>query len=112
LAPIAKGYSGASQRIFDTGSRPGGTVSVSSPTQDISSLKPPAYAWGFLSFAAPALYPVALRPSEYDMPNPNALLGYGSAHPIMRTFFERAYRELERRVPEEIARFEKAGVFR
>jgi hypothetical protein len=46
------------------------------------------------------------------MPNPNALLGYGSAHPIMRTFFERAYRELERRVPEEIARFEKAGVFR
>jgi len=51
LAPIAKGYSGASQRIFDTGSRLGGTVSVSSPTQDISSLKPPAYAWGFLSCA-------------------------------------------------------------
>ena len=57
-------------------------------------------------------YPVALRPSEYDTPNPNALLGYGSAHPIMRTFFERAYKELESAVPEQIPRFEKVVVFR
>jgi hypothetical protein len=57
-------------------------------------------------------YPVALRPSEYGTPNPNALLDYGSAHPIMRKFFERAYKELESGVPEQIARFEKAGVLR
>jgi hypothetical protein len=40
------------------------------------------------------------------------LLGYGSAHPIMRMFFERAYKELESRVPEQIPRFEKVFVFR
>jgi len=56
-------------------------------------------------------YPIALEPS-LDAPNPNALLGYGSAHPIMRTFFERAYKELESRVPEQISRFEKVIVFR
>jgi hypothetical protein len=56
-------------------------------------------------------YPIALEPSD-DTPNPNALLGYGSAHPIMRMFFERAYKELESRVPEQIPRFEKVFVFR
>jgi hypothetical protein len=39
-------------------------------------------------------------------------MGYGSAHPIMRMFFERAYKELEGAVPEEISRFEKVFVFR
>jgi hypothetical protein len=56
-------------------------------------------------------YPIALEPSV-DTPNPNALLGYGSAHPIMRTFFERAFKELESRVPEQIPRFEAVVVFR
>ena len=56
-------------------------------------------------------YPIALEPS-LDTPNPNALLDYGSAHPIMRTFFERAYKELESGVPEPISRFEKMVVFR
>jgi hypothetical protein len=55
-------------------------------------------------------YPIA-EPSV-DTPNPNALLGYGSAHPIMRTFFERAFKELESRVPEQIPRFEAVVVFR
>jgi hypothetical protein len=58
-------------------------------------------------------YPIALRPSDYyKAPNPNALLGYGSAHPIMRTFFERAYKKLESAVPEQIAQFETVIVFR
>ena len=56
-------------------------------------------------------YPIALEPSV-DTPNPNELLGYGSAHPIMRTFFERAYKELESRVPEQIPRFRKVLVCR
>jgi len=42
----------------------------------------------------------------------NEWLGYGSAHPIMRAFFERAYKELESAVPEEISRFEIVYVFR
>ena len=56
-------------------------------------------------------YPIARGPSV-DTPNPNALLGYGSAHPVMRTFFDRAYKELEGAVPGEISRFEKVFVFR
>jgi hypothetical protein len=56
-------------------------------------------------------YPIPLGPSV-DTPNPNAWLDYGSAHPIMRTFFERAYKELESGVPEQISRFEKVAVFR
>src|SRR5258708_31603193 len=56
-------------------------------------------------------YPIAPGPSV-DTPNPNAWLDYGSAHPIMRTFFDRAYRELESGVPEQIPRFEKVIVFR
>jgi hypothetical protein len=56
-------------------------------------------------------YPIARGPSD-DTPNPNAWLDYGSAHPIMRTFFERAYKELESAVPEQIPRFEKRVVFR
>ena len=56
-------------------------------------------------------YPIALAPS-FDTPNPNDWLKYGSAHPIMRTFFERAYKELENRVPGEIPGFEKVVVFR
>jgi hypothetical protein len=56
-------------------------------------------------------YPIAPGPSV-DTPNPNVWLDYGSAHPIMRTFFERAYKELESGVPEEISRFEKVFVFR
>jgi hypothetical protein len=38
-------------------------------------------------------YPIARGPSV-DTPNPNAWLDYGSAHPIMRTFFERVYKDL------------------
>jgi hypothetical protein len=56
-------------------------------------------------------YPIARGPSD-DTPNPNAWLDYGSAHPIMQTFFERAYKELESAVPEQIPRFEKRVVFR
>jgi len=56
-------------------------------------------------------YPITRGPSV-DTPNPNAWLDYGSAHPIMRTFFERAYKELESGVPEQIPRFEKVVVFR
>jgi hypothetical protein len=56
-------------------------------------------------------YPIARGPS-LDTPNPNALLRYGSDHPIMRAFFERAYKELESRVPEQIFRFESVVVFR
>jgi hypothetical protein len=56
-------------------------------------------------------YPIARGPSD-DTPNPNAWLDYGSAHPIMRTFFKRAYNELESAVPEQIPRFEKRVVFR
>jgi hypothetical protein len=56
-------------------------------------------------------YPIAPGPSV-DTPNPNAWLDYGSDHPIMRTFFERAYQELESRVgPQQIPRFEKVFVF-
>jgi hypothetical protein len=56
-------------------------------------------------------YPIAPGPSV-DTPNPNAWLDYGSAHPIMRTFFERAYQELESRMgPQRIPRFEKVFVF-
>jgi hypothetical protein len=56
-------------------------------------------------------YPIAPAPSV-DTPNPNVWLDYGSDDPIMRAFFERAYKELESAVPEQIPRFEKAGVFR
>jgi hypothetical protein len=56
-------------------------------------------------------YPIARGPSD-DTPNPNAWLDYGSAHPIMRAFFERAYKELESGVPEQIPCFEKLFVFR
>jgi hypothetical protein len=56
-------------------------------------------------------YPVAVTRS-LDTPDPNEWLGYGSAHPIMRTFFERVYRELESAVPEQIARFATVVVFR
>jgi hypothetical protein len=56
-------------------------------------------------------YPIARGPSD-ETPNPNAWLDYGSAHPIMRTFFKRAYNELESAVPEQIPRFEKRVVFR
>jgi hypothetical protein len=53
-------------------------------------------------------YPVAVTQS-LDTPDPNEWLGYGSAHPIMRTFFERVYRELESAVPEQIARLCHSG---
>jgi hypothetical protein len=56
-------------------------------------------------------YPIDLGPSV-DTPNPNAWLDYGSAHSIMRMFFERAYKELESGVPGQIPRFEKVVVFR
>jgi hypothetical protein len=58
-------------------------------------------------------YPIARNPTDNrEAANPNELLGYGSAHPIMRMFFERAYHELESAVPEQISRFEKVYVFR
>lgn len=79
-------------------------------TVDQQHERPVLEALTYLSVWA-GRYPIARGPSV-DAPNPNALLGYGSAHPIMRTFFERAYNELEREVPEQIPRFEKAGVFR
>jgi len=56
-------------------------------------------------------YPIS-RGSSDQTPNPNTWLDYGSAHPIMRTFFERAYQELESAVPEQIPSFEKVFVFR
>jgi hypothetical protein len=65
-------------------------------------------------------YPVALKLDFVDVAtlNPNQWLDYGSAHPIMRTFFERAYKELESRLPQQsfepqhFSRFEKLLVFR
>jgi hypothetical protein len=56
-------------------------------------------------------YPIARGPS-IDTPNPNVWLDYGSDHLIMRAFFERAYKELESGVPEQIPCFEKVIVFR
>ena len=55
-------------------------------------------------------YPVALNRHDSGMANPNEWLGYGSAHPIMRTFFARIYKELESRV-EPLPAFEKVGVY-
>jgi len=57
-------------------------------------------------------YPAALNQPDFSPPNPNALLRYGSDHPIMRTFFERAYKELESRVPQQFPRFGKVLVCR
>jgi hypothetical protein len=48
-------------------------------------------------------YPVALTRREYvGTPNSDELLDYGSAHPVMRGFFERARKELESRLPQPI----------
>lgn len=59
-------------------------------------------------------YPVARTQREFaGTPNADELLDYGSAHPIMRIFFERAHKELESRVPQQIgSRFGSLVVFR
>jgi len=57
-------------------------------------------------------YPVALNQRNFSPPDPNALLGWGKAHQIMRTFFERTYKELGRRVPQQFPRFGKVLVCR
>src|SRR5262249_61939065 len=79
-------------------------------TVDQHHERPVLEALTHLSISA-GRYPIALEPSD-DTPNPNALLGYGSAHPIMRMFFERAYKELESRVPEQNPPLAKEFVFR
>ncbi len=59
-------------------------------------------------------YPVALTQREFvATPNADELLDYGSAHPIMRAFFERARKELESRLPRSTgSRFGCLVVFR
>jgi hypothetical protein len=60
-------------------------------------------------------YPVARTRQEYDRAttNPHELLDYGSAHPIMKMFFERARKELESKLPQPIgSRFESLVVTR
>lgn len=48
-------------------------------------------------------YPVARTRREYvAAPNPDELLDYGSAHPVMHRFFARVHKELESRLPHEI----------
>jgi hypothetical protein len=48
-------------------------------------------------------YPVARSRREHvGTPNADELLDYGSAHPVMRGFFERARKELESRLPQPI----------
>jgi hypothetical protein len=48
-------------------------------------------------------YPVARCQRQFvGTPNADELLDYGSAHPIMRIFFERAHKELESRLPQPI----------
>lgn len=51
-----------------------------------------------------ARYPVARTRREYisSVSNPHELLDYGSAHPVMRMFFERARKELESKLPQPI----------
>jgi hypothetical protein len=49
-------------------------------------------------------YPVARYQRQFvGTPNADELLDYGSAHPIMRIFFERAHKELESRLPQPIS---------
>jgi hypothetical protein len=59
-------------------------------------------------------YPVARTRSEHEgKPNSDELLDYGSAHPVMRRFFDRAYRALEDKLPKPIeSRFGAVVVFR
>jgi hypothetical protein len=48
-------------------------------------------------------YPVARTRDEHvGTPNSEELLDYGSAHLVMRRFFERAHKELEGRLPQAI----------
>jgi hypothetical protein len=60
-------------------------------------------------------YPVARTRREYisSASNPHELLDYGSAHPVMKMFFERARKELESKLSEPIgSRFESLVVTR
>ena len=60
-------------------------------------------------------YPVARTRREYisSASNPHELLDYGSAHPVMKIFFERARKELESKLPGPISnRFESLVVTR
>ncbi|MGO8977481.1 MAG: hypothetical protein ACLPTZ_21220 [Beijerinckiaceae bacterium] len=59
-------------------------------------------------------YPVARTRREHvGTPNSDELLDYGSAHPVMRGFFERARKELESRLQQPIKdRFGSVVVFR
>ena len=59
--------------------------------------------------------PVARTRREYisGVSNPHELLDYGSAHPIMKMFFERARKELESKLRQPIgSRFESLVVTR
>jgi hypothetical protein len=47
-------------------------------------------------------YPLPLNREEFAYMSADDLLDYGSGHPIMRMFFERAYKELESRLPPQI----------
>jgi hypothetical protein len=48
-------------------------------------------------------YPVARKRDGFDgSPNADDLLDYGSAHPVMRMFFDRARNELESRLPQKV----------
>lgn len=60
-------------------------------------------------------YPVAQTRREYiqGRSNPHELLDYGAAHPVMRLFFERAYKELENKLPKPLgSRFGSLVVLR
>ncbi len=58
-------------------------------------------------------YPVARSQREFLVAQtPDSLLDYGSEHPTMRRFFERARLELERRLPRPRLRFGSVIVFR
>lgn len=59
-------------------------------------------------------YPSALRLADFvGVPNPDELMDYGSRHPIMRSFFDRAHKELEARLPKAIdSRFGAVVVLR
>src|SRR5262249_60095661 len=74
-------------------------------TVDQQHERPVLEALTHLSISA-GRYPIALEPSD-DTPNPNALLGYGSAPPIMPIFFEAAHKELRNRGAAQNPPFEK-----
>jgi hypothetical protein len=70
-------------------------------------IKPPAAPAGLTISEAPsgAIHDRQRSPSGTS--NPHELLDYGSDHPVMRMFFQRAFKELESKLPQPIgSRFE------